>query len=328
MTKKKETSDERRAALTGSIFAAAQGAEAKATKRGESPSIVGAALGTHSEGLSTEVKRLRAERDAAFASGQILVEIEPDRIQDVLPRDRMEMAFSGPEFESLKHSIEKDGQLIPVTVRKASGDVFEIAAGRRRLEACRQLGRSVLARVQELDDFEMLQLQYDENEQRSDIATFERALWYQAVQKQFSLSTPELARRFEISQPMIVKYLKLARLPKEIVTELDDARELSLGDSEKLHKKLVERSSKELADDASKKKGQGTKVQIKAMLGIRSASRGPSSNQMEDVMKGDRKIAMISTKGDTFKITLTDAIDADTRSMVVREISKLLNKHL
>jgi len=328
MTKKKETSDERRAALTGSIFAAAQGAGAKATKRGESPSIVGAALGTHSEGLSTEVKRLRAERDSALASGQILVEIEPDRIQDALPRDRLTTAFSGPEFESLKRSIEKDGQLIPVAVRKTSDGVFEIAAGRRRLEACRQLARPVLARVQELDDSEMLQLQYDENEQRSDIATFERALWYQAVQKQFSLSTPEMARRFDISQPMIVKYLKLARLPDDIVNELDDARELSLGDSEKLHKALGERSSKELAEKASVKKGQGTKTQIKSMLSAQTNRPAPAPNQVEDVLKGDRKIATISAKHDTFKITLSDAIDADTRSIVIRELSKLLSKHL
>lgn len=328
MSKKKETSDERRAALTGSIFAAAQSAEPKASKRGESPSIVGAALGTHSEGLSSELKRLRSERDSALASGQMLVEIEPDRIRDALPRDRLATAFSDADFEALKLSIQKDGQLIPVAVRSTADGTFEIAAGRRRLEACRQLGIPVLARVQELDDGEMLQLQYEENEQRSDITSFERARWYQAVQGQFSLSTPELARRFKISQPMIVKYLKLARLPDEIIDELDDARDLSLGDSEKLHKTLGDQSPKALAKHAVKAKGQGTKAQIRAMLSIQEPRSRTPRAVTEDVQKDERKIATISSKQNAFSIAIADDLDSDTRTILMSEISKLLRKHL
>lgn len=329
MTKKKSSSDERRAALTGSIFAAAQSAGSERTKRGESPSIVGAALGTHSEGLSSELNRLRAERDSALSSGQMLVEINPDLIQDALPRDRLDTAFSDADFKTLKDSIEKDGQLIPVTVRNAEGGKFEIAAGRRRLEACRQLGISVLARVQNLDDTEMLQLQYDENEQRADITTFERGRWYQAVQKQFSLSTPELARRFKVSQPMIVKYLKLARLPDEIVRVLDDARDLSLGDSENLHKVLDDIAPKDLARIATDVKGRGTKAQVKAMLDGRKPKLKASSRKVEEeVQKDGRIVATISRKRNTFSVVITDEVDEPTHSKLMADITKLLHKHL
>lgn len=328
MSKKKETSDERRAALTGSIFAAAQGADSKVPKRRESPSIVGAALGTHSEGLSSELERLRSERDLALASGQILVEIEPDRIRDALPRDRLAAAFSDASFEDLKHSIQSDGQFIPVAVRKTADGAFEIAAGRRRLEACRQLGIPVLARVQELDDVEMLQLQFEENEQRSDITSFERAKWYEAVQEQFTLSTPELARRFKISQPMIVKYLKLARLPDAVVDKLDDPRELSLGDSEKLHKKMHDQSVKDLAKIAARAKGKGTKAQIKAMLEVQKLPSRDSSEFKESVEKGDRKIATISSKRNTLRIAVAEDLGPDAKSKLIGEISALLRKHL
>lgn len=327
MTRKKQSSDERRASLTDSIFAAAQGSEPKASRK-ESPSIVGAALGTHSEGLSSEVKRLKAERDAAIGSGQLLMEIECDLIRDPLPRDRLEASFESESFAELKRSIEQDGQLIPITVRGNAQDGYEIAAGRRRLEACRQLNMPVLARIQSLDDSEMLQLQYQENEQRADISSFERALWYRDVQRRYDFSTPELAKRFGVSQPMIVKYLKLARIPDVIVKVLDDPRDLSLGDSEKLHKAIDRQSAKALAADAVVQQGQGTKSQVKAMLTVSKATKVKKESAIREVRKGDAVVAQLSTKRKNLVISLSDDLDAEAQERLLTAMEKFLVRHL
>jgi len=328
MTKKKATADERRAALTGSIFAAASGQHSSEAKRNESPSIVGAALGAHSEGLSAEVKRLSTEREEAISAGQLLIEIEPDQIHDPLPRDRLEISFSDADFDALKRSIQDDGQLIPVTVRKSSGDDYEIAAGRRRVEACRQLGLRVLARVQELDDVEMLQLQFEENEQRADISSYERACWYRAVQKEYDFSTPELARRFNISQPMIVKYLKLGRIPTEIVEALDDARELSLGDSEKLHKTLAEIASSELAVEAKTLAGQGTKAQVGAMLSRMGKLRKTMPPKPIKLEKDGKTIAKVVLDSKNLRVSFVEDLNSMTRAKISEEISDLLKRTL
>lgn len=43
--------------------------------------------------------------------------------------------------EALKTSIEKDGFLAPIVVRKKKGDKYEILSGNHRAMACRELGR-------------------------------------------------------------------------------------------------------------------------------------------------------------------------------------------
>jgi len=328
MSRKKQSSDERRASLTDSIFAAAQGSDSKTASRKESPSIVGAALGKHSEGLSSEVKRLKAERDEAVNSGQLLMEIDCQAVRDSLPRDRLEASFESESFEDLKRSIEQDGQLIPITVRGNADSGYEIAAGRRRLEACRQLGLPVLARIQSLDDSEMLQLQYQENEQRADISSFERALWYRDVQKLYEFSTPELAKRFGVSQPMIVKYLKLARIPDVIVQALDDPRDLSLGDSEKLHKAVDRQSAKALSTHASAHQGRGTKAQVKAMLTTSRSAKGKEVVLNREVRKGDVVIARLTTKRKNLTISLANELDADKQDRLLEAVEKLLSRTL
>ena len=53
------------------------------------------------------------------------------------------------EVEGLKNSISKNGQRVPVLVRPLEGDRYNLIYGRRRLEACRELGIKVRAIVTE-----------------------------------------------------------------------------------------------------------------------------------------------------------------------------------
>lgn len=201
--------------------------------------IVGRALEVHKEGLLERLRALEAAQPIGAATGETLVRLDPALIDEPLPPDRDPRGFADAAFEALKASIAEHGQDTPVTVRP-KGARFELAAGRRRLAACRALGRPVLARILPLDDEAMLALQYRENAERSDLSPYERGRWLAALADR-GWSTTRLAALTGLSQPSIVDYLRLGRLPEAIATRLSDPRGLKLADGRRLQAALLER---------------------------------------------------------------------------------------
>ncbi len=228
---------------------------AGATPEARAPAAAGlhkpaVALGALAESLRERVSRLEAElaqaagrntdleraldqaRAAATRAGEAVEEfvfLDPAQIRDELPRDRLPGAFSGPEFEELLADIRENGQNDAITVRPAmDGYGFEVAAGRRRLEACRRLERPVLARVRGLDDPGMLRVQFSENERREDISALERARWFAAVRAKLEMPAKDVAAQFGLDPSTLSLYLRLARFPDEIVGRLREPRRLSV----------------------------------------------------------------------------------------------------
>jgi ParB family chromosome partitioning protein len=208
-----------------------------------------AALGVMTEGLKDRIKRLEEALAEAGSHGQHLEHelgqaraiaaraghdsdeflfLAPELIVDSLPRDRMRSAFAGTEFDALLEDIRANGQNDPVTLRRAGEGRFEIAAGRRRLEACRVLGRSVLARVRPLDDAAMLRIQFSENERREDISALERARWFAEVKERLNIQAKDVAAQFGLDPSTLSLYLRLARFPAEIMERLRDPRRLAV----------------------------------------------------------------------------------------------------
>lgn len=99
-------------------------------------------------------------------------EIEPDLIEtDGRLDDRLQL-----EVEGLKASIHRNGQRVPILVRPVEGDRYSLIYGRRRLEACRDLGIKVRAIVTEVEGEQALRDQLLENLERRDLSFIERAL--------------------------------------------------------------------------------------------------------------------------------------------------------
>jgi ParB family chromosome partitioning protein len=208
------------------------------------------ALGAVAEGLRERIVRLETElaaesgrnseleqaltqaRSAAGRVGEAIEEfafLDPQLVQDTLPRDRLDGAFSGTEFEELVTDIRDNGQNDAITVRVAlNGGGYEVAAGRRRLEACRRLARQVLARVRPLDDHAMLRVQFSENERREDISALERGRWFAEVRTRTNLASKDIAAQFGLDPSTVSLYLRLARFPTEILTRLREPRKLSV----------------------------------------------------------------------------------------------------
>jgi ParB family chromosome partitioning protein len=209
-----------------------------------------AALGAMAEGLRERIVRLETElaqasgrntelereldhaKEAAGRAGQAVEEflfLDPGAIRDTLPRDRLPGAFAGPEFEDLVADIRQNGQNDAITVRPASGyPGYEVAAGRRRLEACRRLARPVLARIRPLDEAAMLRVQFSENERREDISALERGRWFAEVKARLNLPSKDIAAQFGLDPSTLSLYLRLARFPAEIVSRLREPRRLSV----------------------------------------------------------------------------------------------------
>lgn len=99
-------------------------------------------------------------------------EIDPDHIGTAgRLDDRLQI-----EVEGLKASISKNGQRVPILVRPLEGDCYSLIYGRRRLEACRDLGIKVRAIVTEMEGDQALRDQLLENQERRDLSFIERAL--------------------------------------------------------------------------------------------------------------------------------------------------------
>lgn len=114
-------------------------------------------------------------------------EIRPEHIETAgRLDDRLQI-----EIEGLKASISKNGQRVPILVRPLEGDRYSLIYGRRRLEACRELGIKVRAIVTEMEGDQALRDQLLENQERRDLSFIERALVAAALLDGDHLSSSE-----------------------------------------------------------------------------------------------------------------------------------------
>lgn len=149
-----------------------------ATASAESPDRVPAGP-VRSMGLALD--RIEEESRAlqqALATGAAIVEIETDRIEASIVRDRLPET-DGPAFEAFTRSIAERGQEVPVLVRPHpdKDGRFQLAYGHRRLRALASLGRKIRAVVRPMSDAELIIAQGVENSQRKDLSYIEKALF-------------------------------------------------------------------------------------------------------------------------------------------------------
>lgn len=128
-----------------------------------------------------------------ISQGLLVVELDPDQIDDDSGSDRQDDWKSDESLKSLVDDIKRRGQSQPIRVRPEnpdwkpsaedpldfSGMRFIVQSGRRRLESCRKLGMSVRAiiRTDQSDALRMdLEERFLENTVRRDLSAFEELL--------------------------------------------------------------------------------------------------------------------------------------------------------
>lgn len=130
--------------------------------------------------MGSTLRNLAARADVAaeIEAGSLIVDLDPELIDDSFIADRVSDA-NDPTLASLVESIRESGQQVPVLVRPHPDSVgrFQIAYGRRRTRAALTLERPVRAVVRPLSDEELVVAQGKENLERRDLSYIERAFF-------------------------------------------------------------------------------------------------------------------------------------------------------
>lgn len=166
--------------------------------------------------------------DAPAAHDYPIVEVAVSRLEPNRFQPRRD--FDDEAIRDLRASIEENGLLQPLVVRRSSGDdAFELVAGERRLRAMRDLGwETVPAVVREFSDEAMLVLALVENIQREDLNALEEAIAFQRLIDGFGFTQKEVARRVGRDRSTISNALRLLALPAAVRDMVADGR-LSAG---------------------------------------------------------------------------------------------------
>lgn len=159
-------------------------------------------------------------------SGEGLLEIDIKRIDPNphQPRQRMEPG----KLQELARSLQQDGVMQPVVVRK-TGSRYQLIAGERRWRAARIAGLTrVPAVIREVEDDRLLELALIENVQREDLNAIEEAGAYKRLVTDLGLSQEQVADRVGKDRSTVANLLRLLRLPEPVRNAIAK-RELSSG---------------------------------------------------------------------------------------------------
>ena len=182
------------------------------------------------QSIVKENAELRAELEQLRADGGADVLLDPAQVRDRFPPDRTRHAFEDEAFHALRRSIAEHGQDQPILVRPHATEpgLYEIAYGRRRREACRELGIGVKARVKPLTDDELLRAMLRENEEREALSLYERAAFVRRLGEGEGLSVRKLAAMLGISPGYVSRLMRLPVLPPALEALIGDPRPLSV----------------------------------------------------------------------------------------------------
>ena len=165
--------------------------------------------------------------DAIFATENVEIVTDNDKIVEIALDEikknpyQPRTYFNEEKLNELKESIEKNGLLQPIIVKKAVKGYY-IIAGERRYRAFELLGRKEIpAIVKEMTDEEMMVFAVLENLQREDLSALEESESYKNLMDKMSLTQEELAKKLGKSRPYIANSLRLLKLPVEIKNKLE-----------------------------------------------------------------------------------------------------------
>ena len=165
--------------------------------------------------------------DAIFATENVELVTDNDKIIEI-PLEEIKKNpyqprtyFNEEKLNELKDSIEKNGLLQPIVVKKAIKGYY-IIAGERRYRAFELLGKKEIpAIIKEMTDEEMMIFAVLENLQREDLSALEESESYKNLMDKMSLTQEELANKLGKSRPYIANSLRLLKLPIEIKIKLE-----------------------------------------------------------------------------------------------------------
>lgn len=125
--------------------------------------------------------------------------------------------FEEQGIRELAASIEENGLLQPVTLRKISQNNYELIAGERRTLAYKSLGEECIpAIVEEYSDGQSAVLALIENLQRRDLNYFEEALGIARLMNEQNLTQQQASEKLGKAQSTVANKLRLLKFSYSI----------------------------------------------------------------------------------------------------------------
>ena len=148
----------------------------------------------------------------------------------------------------LTQSIERDGIIQPLIVRRTAPDRFQIIAGERRWRAAKSAGLKYVPVIpRTADDQKVLELAIIENIQREDLNPIELAQAFHRMAAELQLSHEEIGVRTGKDRATVTNTIRLLQLPQDI-QDLIQAKKITPGHARALLKLPDERSQREVAE--------------------------------------------------------------------------------
>src|SRR4029077_15744036 len=130
-------------------------------------------------------------------------------------------------LEELAQSIRANGVIQPIVVRRL-GDSFEIIAGERRWRAAKLAGlMRVPIAVRDVaagQERSLLQMALIETIHRENLNPLEEAHAYRRLADEFHLKQDEIAAAVGKDRSSVANFLRLLKLPEEVLTEIATGR--------------------------------------------------------------------------------------------------------
>lgn len=156
--------------------------------------------------------------------------------------------FDQEALLELAQSIEREGIIQPIIVRRAANNEFQIIAGERRWRAAAIAGLiEIPVIVREADDQKVLELAIVENIQREDLNPIELAQAFERMAAELSLSHEEIGQKTGKDRVTVTNSIRLLQLPVP-VQDMVSHRKLTPGHARALLKLPTERAQRELAE--------------------------------------------------------------------------------
>lgn len=180
------------------------------------PSAPDAVEGSAVSGTLDELQAVAAGRTA---DGEQVFRLAMDQIDHNPHQTRKE--FEPELLEELANSIQVQGVLQPIMVRPGSEGRFILILGERRLRASKLAGKTtipvIVKRVSEQQAAEMTLV---ENLQREDLDCLDQAAAFANLSTEFKLTQEEIGKRVGVSREQVSNYLRLLKLPIDVLTAL------------------------------------------------------------------------------------------------------------
>ena len=162
------------------------------------------------KGLGSLISEATAEAGVSAPEATLpITKIKPNPNQ---PRK----AFGEESLAELADSIEKNGILQPLLVRR-KGQSYQIIAGERRYQAAKRVGLKELpVLIRDVSDDEVLQLALIENLQRDDLNPIEEARGFKQLMDEHKLTQEALGKMLSKSRSAVTNTLRLLDLPPEV----------------------------------------------------------------------------------------------------------------